>query len=64
MKANSNPYEVFILIRIYNVRTSPEVLLLVDPWQLHVEGRLSLTAYSQYEATFTALPSATSTYER
>ena len=58
MRLNSNPDEVFVLIRICNVRTDPEVVLLVDPWQLHVDGLLSLTSESQYEATFTELPSA------
>lgn len=58
MRLYSNPDEVFVLIRICNVRTDPEVVLLVDPWQMHVNGLLSLISESQYKATFIELPSA------
>ena len=43
MKSNNSPENVFVLIRLYNVRTDPELVLFVDPWQLHTDGVLSLT---------------------
>ena len=58
IKRNPTPREVFVLIRICNVRTDPEIAILVDPWQLHVDGLLSLTSESQYKATFNRLPPA------
>ncbi|PVH69973.1 hypothetical protein DL98DRAFT_661395 [Cadophora sp. DSE1049] len=58
IKRSRNPREVFVLIRICNVRTNPEIAILVDPWQLHIDGLLSLTSESQYKATFNGLPPA------
>jgi hypothetical protein len=56
MKSNNSPENVFVLIRLYNVRTDPELALFVDPWQLHTDGVLSLTTESQYATHFTRLP--------
>jgi len=58
MRLSSSPDEAFILIRICNVRTEPEVVLLVDPWQMHIDGLLSLTSESQYTASLTEVPPA------
>lgn len=56
VRLHSPPDEVFILIRICNVRTEPEVVFLVDPWQMHMDGVLSLTSESLYLATFMEMP--------
>jgi hypothetical protein len=48
----SPPTEVYVLARIINVRSKPEIALFVDPWQLHAEGSLTLESMSQYEASF------------
>jgi hypothetical protein len=56
LKSKNSPDDVFVLIRLYNVRTDPELVLFVDPWQLHEDGLLELTTESQYETRFTQLP--------
>jgi len=45
-------HEVFILITVYNILSDPGMALFVDPWQLHVNGSLSLLAHSPYHASF------------
>jgi Heterokaryon incompatibility protein (HET) len=52
MRSSNNPKNVFVLIRLHNIRIDPELDLFVDPWQLHADGVLSLTTESQYEAKF------------
>lgn len=47
-----SPRDVFILILVYNVYTDPGIALVVDPWQLHTDGLLSLETYGSYQAHF------------
>lgn len=42
---------VYVLVRIVNVRSKPETILFVDPWQLHSEGLLDLHSISQHQAS-------------
>jgi hypothetical protein len=56
MKPGANPDEVFVIIRIYDVRTEPDLILLVDPWQMHIDGLLCLKSESAYSASFAELP--------
>lgn len=39
---------VYILARVYNVHTDPQIILYVDPWQLHKEGHINLESASYY----------------
>jgi hypothetical protein len=59
-KPEITPDEVYVLIRISNVRSKPVIKLMVDPWQMHVEGLLSLKADTNYEASFIGDPPAIS----
>jgi hypothetical protein len=52
-----NLEDVFILIRISDVRGDPEVALFVDPWQMHADGSLLLAADCRYMALFETRPS-------
>jgi hypothetical protein len=47
-----SPTEVYVLARIINVRSKPEIALFVDPWQLHAGGLMILESISQHEASF------------
>jgi hypothetical protein len=59
-KPHITPDEVYVLIRISNVRSEPSIRLMMDPWQMHVDGLLSLKADAQYEAAFIGDPSSIS----
>jgi hypothetical protein len=48
--------EVFVLIRIVDVREYPQVALYVDPWQMHAAGELQLTSASRFSAAFQSAP--------
>lgn len=46
------PTEVFILIRVFNIRSSPAAAIFVDPWNMHLRGQLRLFNFAHYFAEF------------
>ena len=51
-----NIEDIFILIRISDIRGDPEVALFVDPWQMHADGKLLLASDARYFALFEKRP--------
>lgn len=51
--------EVFVLIRIADIREHPQIAIYIDPWQMHATGDLQLKSESRFLAEFqTNLPAS------
>jgi hypothetical protein len=56
MRSEGSPERVFVLIRVFNIRTKPELAILLNIWQMHVDGNLSLSSETVHKANFTERP--------
>ncbi|KIW83437.1 hypothetical protein Z517_02682 [Fonsecaea pedrosoi CBS 271.37] len=54
----TSPDNVFVLARVYHVRTNPGIALYADPWRLHKEGSISIEAASSFRGSISPLASA------
>ncbi|KAF2396452.1 hypothetical protein EJ06DRAFT_240603 [Trichodelitschia bisporula] len=56
--SGTSPKAVFILVSVFKITSDPGIALFVDPWQLHVNGSLSLLSRTPYYAAFQDASSA------
>ncbi|VUC27247.1 unnamed protein product [Clonostachys rosea] len=51
LQGQAKPSDVYVLARVYNIHTNPQIAFYTDPWQLYQKGLIALESSSTFRGT-------------